>query len=83
VLTKTKWQQKRAIRAIYRILAKHKLKTRYEKTFTGKTTDTIIYLGCRIKGNNLGASRESVKRMRQNLVRLDERLCHNTGQTSK
>ncbi len=72
VLTKTKHQQDRAKKAIYRILKKHNLKTRYEKTFIGKTTDTIIYLGCKIQGNKLGASRESIDKMRQKYVRLSE-----------
>jgi len=72
VLTKTKHQQDRAKKAIYRILKKHNLKTRYEKTFIGKTTDTIIYLGCKFQGNKLGASRESIDKMRQKYVRLSE-----------
>ena len=48
------------------------IKTRYEKTFIGKTTDTIIYLGCKIQGDKLGASRESIDKMRQKYVRLSE-----------
>lgn len=53
-------------------IKKHKLKTRYEKTFTGKTTDTIIYLGYKIKGNKLGVSKKSIDKMRQKWVRVKE-----------
>ena len=72
VLTKTKHQQKRAMKAIYQILRKHKMTTRYEKTFRGKTSDTIVYLGRKIKNGKLGVSNRSMKKMRQRLVRLYE-----------
>jgi len=43
VLTKAKWQQKRAIKKVKQTLHRLKLTTRYRKTFTGHTSQTIAY----------------------------------------
>jgi len=73
VLTKTKWQQKWAIRKIKQVLYRLKLTIRYRKTFTGKTSDIIVYLGYKIYPNRtIGISSESIKRMKLNLLRLYE-----------
>ena len=64
VLTKTKWQQKRAIQKVKMILQRHHLTTRYQKTFVGKTSDIIVYLGCKLlPDGSIGISSESFKRM--------------------
>jgi len=47
-LAKTKWQQKRAVRKFKKILSRYKLTTRYQKTFAGKTSDLIAYLGYKL-----------------------------------
>jgi RNA-directed DNA polymerase len=74
VLTKTKWQQKRAVKKVQQLLQRHKLTTRYRKTFIGKTSDLVVYLGCKLfPDGSLGISSESVKRMELKLLRLYER----------
>jgi len=73
ILAKTKWQQKRSIKKVKQILNRLKLTIRYRKTFAGKTSDLITYLGFKIYPNgSLGISSESIKRMKLKLPRLYE-----------
>ncbi|MCX6353790.1 MAG: hypothetical protein NTZ78_02660 [Candidatus Aureabacteria bacterium] len=72
-LAKTKWQQKRAMRKIKKILSRYKLATRYQKTFAGKTSDIIAYPGYKLcPDGSIGISSESTRRMKLKLLRLKE-----------
>jgi len=61
------------MRKIKKILSRLKLTTRYKKTFAGKTSDLIAYLGHKLYPDaSIGISSESRKRMKLKLLRLQE-----------
>ena len=75
LLADSRRELRKGIREIKQILRKLKLGTRYGKTYVGKSSDTIIYLGFRLMTFRLasgetkviieGVSRESKKRSRK------------------
>ena len=64
VLTKTPEDLNQIKDIIYSILRKRDLKIRYKKTFLGKTSVPISYLGFCIRKNQIGQSLESKKKGR-------------------
>ena len=62
ILAKEKKEIDWSREVLYSILRKRKLKTRYQKTFFGKTNDPISHLGFRLWKNRIDQSLESKKR---------------------
>jgi len=61
------------MKKIKKILSRLKLATRYQKTFAGKTSDLIAYLGYKLcPDGSIGISSESTRRMKLKLLRLQE-----------
>ena len=89
ILTKNKRDLRRAIKMLKLLLSKRHLVLRYKKTFIGKTSDVIIYLGYRIHSKDkhcsavgtsamgtsaMGTSKQSKKRSELNRqLKLDVR----------
>ena len=66
VLSKTKRSLRKSIKHIHQILREHGLHIRREKTYIGKTSDIISYLGYRLlKNMPVGASKERKRRAKE------------------
>ncbi|MCX6353743.1 MAG: hypothetical protein NTZ78_02420 [Candidatus Aureabacteria bacterium] len=61
------------MRKLKKILSRYKLTTRYQKTFPGKISDLIAYLGYKLcPDGSIGISSESTCRMKLKLLWLKE-----------
>ena len=79
ILAKSRWDLKRAIKTMYFVLDKLNLEVHSaEKKFIGRINAGFSFLGYYFKPNcKLRPSRESLKRMLSNSLRLYEQACEN------
>ena len=74
LLARTRWQLRRAIKALYAILRPLDLRLHRSKRFIGKTTHGFDFLGYQLHPDRkLRPSRESLRRLRERARRLYER----------
>ena len=84
ILAASRRSLRRAIRDLKQLLQERGLKTRYGKTYIGRTTDTILYLGyrlrtvangeVRIEGRSRESKKRSVKRRAERLLEAGEAM---------
>jgi len=73
ILTKTKHQLRHSIKKVRMIMNRKRLRTRREKTYIGKTTDPLCYLGYAILGPLIRPSQEAESRMSSKVNDMTQR----------
>ena len=73
ILTKTRYQLKRALKSVYRITEELGLKLAPAKTWLGRVSKGFTFLGYQISPNGIDIAQGSLSRMMTKLHRLYER----------
>jgi RNA-directed DNA polymerase len=62
ILTKTRWQNRKAVKALNQILNKLKVEKHPDKTYIGKIENGFDFLGYQFNGNHLTVSKKTVEK---------------------